>query len=74
MQCVYSCNLYTGLVPLEREPTLTTTAYSYVYSTTCMQEKPKFIRVAMDPSEAIGICENFETTERTAPVLYVGLD
>ena len=38
-------------MPLEREPTLTTTAYS----TTGIQGKPALIHAVMDPSEAIGI-------------------
>jgi hypothetical protein len=41
----------TGLVPLEREPTLTTAAYS----TTCIRGKPTLIHAVMDPSEAIDI-------------------
>ena len=39
------------VVPLERAPTLTTTAYS----TTCIQGKPTLIHAVMDLSEAIGI-------------------
>jgi hypothetical protein len=55
----------TGLVPLERELTLTTAAYS----TTRIQGKPALIHAVMDPSEAIGIGRGAYSREKIlAPI------